>query len=357
MEHELRQEIPIFFYHVWDNSPYPFYNKSYYLSCDWIGCISKQTYNIVKNVAPELQDWQVTYIPHGIDETIFYPIEENSDKMVENKDKKLVSEYEHFLEYKQNLIKKEYDFIVLFNNRNIRRKNVGDVILAYKEFCDTLPKEQAEKCLLLLHTQLVDMNGTDVGAVINAICPNYSVIINDNKIPPNELNYIYNMADVTINIASAEGFGLATAESLMAGTPIIANVTGGMQDQMGFKNSEGKFIEFSKDWPTNADGRIKHPHGEWVYPVFPSARSLVGSPPTPYIFDDRVSISDVVEALKYWHSKPRKERKELGKKGREYMQLKEVGMTAEEMSNRFIRDMEIAWDKWVPRNRYQLIKV
>ena len=50
MEHEIRQKVPILFYHVWDNLPYPDYNRPYYESCDWFGCISKQTENIVKNV-------------------------------------------------------------------------------------------------------------------------------------------------------------------------------------------------------------------------------------------------------------------------------------------------------------------
>ena len=34
-----------------------------------------------------------------------------------------------------------------------------------------------------------------------------------------------------INLASNEGFGLGTAEAVMAGTPMIVNVTGGLQDQ------------------------------------------------------------------------------------------------------------------------------
>ena len=48
------------------------------------------------------------------------------------------------------------------------------------------------------------------------------------KYPEWELNYLYNMADITINVASNEGFGLTTAESVMAGTPIIVTVTGGL---------------------------------------------------------------------------------------------------------------------------------
>ena len=47
-------------------------------------------------------------------------------------------------------------------------------------------------------------------------------------ITPKDMNLMYNMADVTVGISSNEGFGLSTAESLMAGTPIIVNVTGGL---------------------------------------------------------------------------------------------------------------------------------
>ena len=46
------------------------------------------------------------------------------------------------------------------------------------------------------------------------------------------LSLMYNMADCTINIADAEGFGLATLESLSCETPIIATMTGGLQEQV-----------------------------------------------------------------------------------------------------------------------------
>ena len=38
------------------------------------------------------------------------------------------------------------------------------------------------------------------------------------------------MSDVTVNISDAEGFGLATLESLSCATPIIVNMTGGLQE-------------------------------------------------------------------------------------------------------------------------------
>ena len=361
MEHELRQNVPIFFYHVWDNLPYPMYNKSYYLSCDWIGCISKQTKNIVENVCyPNLlKDWQVTYIPHGIDKNIFTPLSQSEPgKMREDSNKNLKSDYELMLEYKKHLFgDKEFDFVVLYNNRNIRRKNMGDVILAFKTFCDSLPKEKSDRCALIMHTQPVDPNGTDLYAVINAIAPGLNIFLHEEKLEPDALNYLYNIADLTINLASAEGFGLATAESLMAGTPIIATVTGGLQDQMGFKDSNGKYIKFDREWGTNADGKFKGTHGKWVYPLFPTGRSLVGSPPTPYIFDDRATWEEAAEGLKYWYNLSREERKDIGKEGREFMLQEEIGMDANFMSKRFMEDMEIAWNNWTPRERYQIIKV
>ena len=37
MEHEIRQEIPIFYYNIWDDWPAPQYNESYYESGDLLG--------------------------------------------------------------------------------------------------------------------------------------------------------------------------------------------------------------------------------------------------------------------------------------------------------------------------------
>jgi len=50
LEREIRQHIPMLFYTIWDDLPYPFYNRPYYESDDMLLCISKQTHNLVKNV-------------------------------------------------------------------------------------------------------------------------------------------------------------------------------------------------------------------------------------------------------------------------------------------------------------------
>ncbi len=49
-------------------------------------------------------------------------------------------------------------------------------------------------------------------------------------------------------------------------------------------------------------------------------------------------------------------RKECGEKGVEFVQMEEIGMTAENMSNRFIKDMDTVFEKWTPRKRLTLEK-
>ena len=60
IENEIRPLCPIVYYHVWDNYPYPLFNKPFYESNDHVVAISKLTEDIVKNVAPSVP---CTYIP------------------------------------------------------------------------------------------------------------------------------------------------------------------------------------------------------------------------------------------------------------------------------------------------------
>jgi glycosyltransferase involved in cell wall biosynthesis len=354
MEHEIRQHIPIYYYNIWDDWPTPRYNEFFYESCDLIMNISKQSYAIVKDAwrtnPPE--DWQVTYVPHGIPHGTYYPIGELD-----------IKEWNELQEYRKGVLhNKDKDFVIFWNNRNIRRKLPSDVIMAYKTFCDMLPKEQSEKCALVMHTSPVDQNGTDLPAVVDEICPNYDVIFSHQRLEDKQMNFLYNIADVQVNIASNEGFGLGTAEAVMAGTPIIVNVTGGLQDQCGFKINgkhvtHGDYDEIhslhdDRKWKDNPDLT----HGEWVKPVWPATRSLQGSIPTPYIFDDRPRWDDTADRLKEWYDTPKEERKDAGLKGREWMLTEEVGMSCTNMCERFVHDMKQAWDKWTPRKRFTLYK-
>ena len=343
-EHEIRQQVPLLYYHIWDNVPDPIYNRNYYESCDWLGCISKLTYGIVNRVGKlstkpsykPLEDWQISYVPHGINPEIFKPIDTLQKETVD------------FITSKG-----DFDFILFYNNRNIRRKQPSDVIYSFKLFCDKLPKEKSEKCLLLMHTSPIDQNGTDLYAVANTLSPGYNIQFVTNKIEASALNELYNISDVTINIANNEGFGLTTAESLMAGTPIIVNVTGGLQDQCGFNFTADDYIEIGS---LHNKGKSIHlvQEGEWVKPVWPSAININGSPVTPYIFDDRVNDDEVATAIYEFYEMGREERKRRGLIGREWAMK---NLSSKIMCDEMSKGIDTAINNFKPRERYNLYKV
>jgi glycosyltransferase involved in cell wall biosynthesis len=342
-EHEIRQHTPILYYHIWDDLPDPQYNRDVFESCDWLGCISKQTYGIVHRVGKRtdkvtfkpLEDWQITYVPHGINPDVFKPIDTVSDD---------VKNYIHG--------DKEYVFVLFYNSRNIRRKQPSDVIYSFRLFCDKLSKEKAEKCLLLMHTNPMDENGTDLVAVKEAVCANYDVKFTDLKLEQDKLNHFYNAVDCTINIANNEGFGLGTAESLMAGTPIIVNVTGGLQDQCGFNYTADDYIILGSLHDKKIHGSTLH--GEWVEPVWSSAINLNGSIPTPYIFDDRVNDNDVANAIMKMYKFGKKKRKQKGLLGREFIIN---NLSSKIMCDKMIEGIEQTLDNFKPRKKFDLYKI
>ena len=353
MEHEIRQVCPIFYYNIWDDLPYPRWNEPYYESCDLIMNISKQTHNIVQNVCQNKPrtDWDSTYIPHGINEKLFYPVKNKKEILEMNK---MRSEL-----FGGDDIK----FCMFYNNRNIRRKLTSDTIMAFREFAYSLPEEERKHVAFVLHTQPVDQNGTDLPAVVQEMCPDLNIIFSTNKLESKHLNYLYNIADVTINLASNEGFGLGTCESLMSGTPIIVNVTGGLQDQCGFRLKD-KHITYQdyKDIHSLHDWR-KWEHnedltwGEWVKPVWPKSRSLQGSPPTPYIFDDRCDWIEAGQRIREWYDMSKEDRDECGFKGHEFVCSDEGMMSARHMCQLFTDHMNTALDKFEPKERYEVYKV
>jgi len=345
IEREIRTKIPIFWYNIWDDYPAPMYNKNYYDSVDVLMSISKQTRNINELVLGErAKDKLLRFIPHGINTKFFFPLpEEKKDELTK---------------FKKDLFKdKDIEFTAFFNSRNIHRKHPGDTILAYKAFCDKIGKEKAKKCALVLHTAVVDPNGTDLRAVKDAICdPEYvNVYFSSERLTPEQMNLLYNVADVNILMSSNEGWGLSLTEAMVAGTMIIPNVTGGMQDQCRFENEKGEWIDFDADFPSNHRGTYTK-CGDWAVPVFPSNISLAGSPPTPYIFDDRANPEDVAEALKVVYELGPEERNKRGLKGREWALSDEAGFTAEDMSRRIGETIDEGFKKFKPRKRFEIIK-
>ena len=348
LEREIRNHIPILYLNIWDDLPAPLYNKAYYESCDLLMAISKQTKNINEIVLGDnAKDKIIKYVPHGINHEHFFPIRQGHEN------------YPLLQDFKKNMFKdKEIDFVVMFNSRNIRRKSPGDVILSYKLFCDMIGQEKAKKCALVMHTQAVDENGTDLYAVREAICdPEYiNVYFSQDRLDTPQMNLLYNVADVGLLITSNEGWGLSLTETMMSGRMIIANVTGGMQDQMRFTDNNGDWIDFTPDFPSNHRGTFNK-CGEWAIPVFPSNISLVGSVPTPYIFDDRCAPEDVAQAIVKAYNMPKEERELKGLMAREWVTCNESGMSARQMCENVIDSMNEAFDKFTSRPRFELHKI
>ena len=276
MENEIRALCPIIYYHVWDNYPYPMFNKKYYESNDHIATISKLTDDIVRNVAPDVP---VTYVPHAVDGSIFKPCDLEQKKRLRS----------------ENLEEEDRDkFIVFWNNRNARRKQSGSLLWWWKEWLDK--RELHDKAMLVMHTDPKDVHGQDLTHIVKELgLTNHQVLFSTQKVEINALPAYYNIADVTINIADAEGFGLATLESLSCGTPIIATMTGGLQEQV-VANGETFGI-----------------------PLFPTSKAIIGSQEVPYIYEDRLNKDHVLSALSNMYDLGEEGRRIMGTKGRAHV--------------------------------------
>jgi len=288
------------------------------------------------------------YVPHGINEEFFYPITEMH-----------VEQSEQVEQLKKRLFGADIpEFTLLYNARNIRRKSTSDLIAAYAQFCDNIGKEKASKCALVLHTAPVDENGTDLPAVIDLFCdPTYQrVYFTNAHYSTVEMNVLYNISDAVALISSNEGWGLSLTEGLMAGKMIIGNVTGGMQDQMRFEDENGDWVNLTPDFPSNHFGTYKK-HGEWAVPVFPTNMSVVGSVPTPYIFDDRCDFRDVAKAIEEIYTLPADQRARKGLAGRKWVTSDEAMMSTRWMCKNVIDGVEETFATWKPRANYEFIKV
>jgi glycosyltransferase involved in cell wall biosynthesis len=343
IENEIRRKMPIVYLNIWDDYPAPMYNRPYYEACDALLGISKQTVNINKLVLGDKAKGKlIEYVPHGLNHDLFKPID-NTDP--------------EFIEFKKQMFNgREFDFVLFFNSRNIRRKQIPDTLVAYKYFIDSLPEEKAKKCAFVLHTQVVDENGTDLGAVCEFLFdnnPKYNIIFSNRLLAPEQMNYLYNASDVQILLTSNEGWGLSLTEALLAGKMLIANTTGGMQDQMRFVR-DGKWMEVDADFPSNHNGTYKE-HGEWALPVYPTNRSIQGSPITPYIWDDRCTSEDAAARIKEAYEMSKEERTQRGLAGREWALGDEAGFTGEKMGQRIIQNLDTLFSTWKPRKNYELI--
>lgn len=276
IENEIRPLCPIVYYHVWDNFPAPHFNAKFYNSNDQIVSISKLTDSIVREVAPDVS---CKYIPHAVREDVFTPVSEQEREELR----------------KSSLGSDSEKFIAFWNNRNARRKQSGTLLFWWKEWLDK--RDLHQKAQLIMHTEPTDPHGQDLSHIVNqlGLDSDRQVLFSTQKIPLEQMGTFYRIADVTINISDAEGFGLATLESLSCGTPIIANMTGGLQEQ------------------------VIGPEGENGVAIFPSSKAVIGSQEVPYIYEDRISKESFMAALDKMYFCDQKTRRELGAQGHRHV--------------------------------------
>jgi len=278
IEDEVRQICPIVWWHVWDNYPYPKFNDVYYQATDLINCHSHMTYTMLKDTYPE----KTNFIPHALPENLYFQLS-NSD----------------IIKFKETLLgsdRKDH-FVGIWVNRNAKRKRPSDLLSSWKLFLDNLEKKKGHKnATLIMHTEPTDSEGPDLFKVVEMLGIEDHVFFSRDRLEFEKINVLYNISDFCINTSYAEGFGLATLESMMTGTPIIAPKTGGLTRQVvdhrdGSHNGVACEIEL---------------------------KTLVGSQNVPYIYEDYTSIQTFADAIYKIYDMSDEEKKKLSKKVYDY---------------------------------------
>ena len=332
IENEVRSLVPMVYYHVWDNYPYPNFNKVWYESTDVIATISKVTSDIVKTVAPTVEEH---YVPHATPSELFKP---QDDLQIRNFRK------QHFG------IEDDNHMLVFWNNRNARRKQSGSLIYWFDTFRKKLQKKhKGADATLLMHTTANDPNGQDLFAIISELgLNNKEVLISESKIPPDALVAIYNAADCTINISDAEGFGLATFESLACGTPIITTMTGGLQEQVTFIENITQDKMLARNKKNKSVTEYEHGIG-----LEPSSKAIIGSQQVPFIYEDRLQEKQVVDGLMMMYEFGKEKRKEMGNTGREHVEKNYNFESFAKTWEKIITDTYEKHGSWDTRKNYK----
>ncbi len=285
-EDEIHQICPITYWHLWDDDKFPpEYNKVLFESTDLINCINYPTYGYQKEWFPEKTNW----VPHALPTEVYYPLSE-----------------EESLNAKRTVLKGKPDdeFVVVWVGRNARRKQPGDLLWAWRLFIDQLKAKYGHtKATLVLHTDPTDQEGPNLYNVVDMFKLNGNIAFSIERTSFDDMRRLYAASDCSINVSSAEGFGLPTLESMYCGRPIIVKNTGGLTRQC---------VDYR-------DGSLNG----ILLPV--EYETLVGSQLVPYITEQHTTVQTVANSIMTMYEMGHENRRKLGLKGMQYAHY-EFGM-------------------------------
>lgn len=311
MEDEVHQVCPIVYNHLWDNPPWPEFNRVLYESTDLVNCINYPTYQMVHERFPD----KTNFIPHALPADLYKPMDPAA--AAEAKVKLLGPE-------------RADHFVVLFVSRNARRKMPSDVIQSWGMFLDRLQATHGHrKATLLMHTDPMDQEGPNLLHVVEAFGLRDNVVFSKERVSFEQMSVVYNVSDVVINTSCNEGFGLSVLEGLYCGKPAIVIKTGGLTRQV-------------VDWQTGE---------EYGVALDPDVKCLVGSQLVPYIYEDFVSHQTRADAIWKVYEWGPERRKEVGERGRQYA-LKEFSM--ERLVGEWDRTLWKTLEEWPQKQKSAL---
>ena len=274
MEEEIHQVCPIVYWHLWDNPPWPEFNRPLYESTDLINCINYPTYEMVKERFPD----KTNYIPHAVPQELYKPMQKMDA-----------------LKLKSMLLGPERSdhFVALYVSRNARRKMPSDIMMSWKMFIDELKQKHGHtKATLVMHCDPLDPEGANLHHVIETLKVKDHVVFSKERIGFQEMSGLYNICDTVVNRSCNEGFGLGTLEAMMCGKPIIALKTGGLTRQVE-DHETGEHFGIGLD---------------------PEVRTIVGNQMVPYIYEDFISHQTLKNAFMKMYEMGPEKRAELGAK-------------------------------------------